>query len=100
MAKITLLEEHCWVLRSTRTRPSGSVDVLYYETPPMWNRSPVRATIFTSFEAGEAHLRLLKERDLKNVRGWADGSFEVFDVVPLYGEILNSPNGTTFTVKH
>ncbi|USN15224.1 hypothetical protein KIKIMORA_00780 [Brevundimonas phage vB_BpoS-Kikimora] len=99
MAKITFLEEHCWVLRSTRTRPDGAIDVSYYETPPMWTRAPTRATIFTSFEAGEAHLRLLKERDLKGCKGWADGSIEVFDIVPLYGEILNSPNGTTIEVK-
>ncbi|UTC28742.1 hypothetical protein MARCHEWKA_02300 [Brevundimonas phage vB_BpoS-Marchewka] len=99
MSKITLLEEHCWVLRSTKTSPDGVVRVVYYETPPMWNRAPTRATIFTSFEAGEAHLRLLRERDLRGLKGWADGSTEVFDVVPLYGEILHSPNGKTFEVK-
>lgn len=99
MNKITLLEENCWVIRATRTRTSGAVDVFYYETPPMWNRAPMRATIFTTFEAAEAHLRLLKTRDLKDCKGWADGTVETFDVVPLYGEILNSPNGKTITVK-
>ncbi|USN13900.1 hypothetical protein PAPPERLAPAPP_02260 [Brevundimonas phage vB_BpoS-Papperlapapp] len=99
MSKITLLEENCYVLRSTKTAPDGAVQVRYYMTPSTWTRAPHHGTIFHDFDIGEAHLRLLQTRDLRGAKGWADGSTEVFDVVPLYGEILQSPNGTTFEVK-
>lgn len=88
--KITFLAVDLWVIRSTRTK-DGEARVLYYETPSIWNRSPPSATVFTSYEAAEAHLHLFHKRD-KAPKGWADGSVEVLDVVPLFTEILHSPN--------
>lgn len=93
MTKITFLAENCYVIRSTRTKPSGEVIVRYYVTPPTWNTSPMNATIFTDIEAGEAHLRLFQKRDVHGP--WADGSAEVFDVVPLHGAITTGPGGIT-----
>lgn len=88
---ITFPAADLWVIRSTRTR-EGEVRAMYYETPAIWNTAPTRATVFTSYEAAEGHLHLFHSRD-KAPKGWADGSVEVLDVVPLYTEILHSPNG-------
>ena len=87
--KITLLAENLYIIRSTRTKLNGDVIVSYYETPSVWNRSPVKATIFTDYENGEAHLNMYHNRDAAP-KGWADGSKEILDVVPLYGELLSN----------
>lgn len=95
--KITLDAEDLYIIRSNRTKPCGEVVVTYYESPPCWNKAPVQATLFTSYEIAEAHMSLFRERDAGEC--WADGSVEVLDVVPLYGEILHSPNASTVHVK-
>lgn len=92
MNKITLLAENCWVIRSTRTKPSGEVIVAYYCTPSTWNRAPVRATIFSDYEAAEGHLNLYHKRDRAPL-GWADGSTEVIDIVPLHGAVVGASGG-------
>lgn len=97
--KITLLAERLYIIRSARTKPSGEVLTRYYETPSTWNMSPMEATIFQNYEAGEGHLAMYRKRDAAP-KGWADGSTEVLDVVPLYGEILQSPNGSTISAGH
>ena len=97
--KVVLLAEKLYVMRSTRTKPDGEVRVTYYETPSTWNRSPMEAVIFQNYESGEGHLQLLRERDLKGMKGWADGSTEVIDIVPLYGEILTSPNAARLLLR-
>lgn len=84
--KITLLAADTYVIRSTRIKPNGVSLVAYYETPSTWNKNPTKATLFRDFEAAMGHLLLYNERD-KAKHGWADGSKELFDVVPLYGEI-------------
>lgn len=91
--KITLLAEKLYIIRSIKTKPNGHVDTIYYMTPSLWNSSPMEATIFQNFEAGEAHMEMLEHAD------WADGSTEVLDVVPLYGEILQSPNAVIIKKK-
>jgi len=63
--------------------------VLYYMTPSMWTSAPPHATIF-SYEAAEAHMILYHQRD--GGYEWHDGSTEILEVVPLYGEIMNCPN--------
>lgn len=88
MPKVTLLAERLYIIRSAKTKPTGEVDVRYYETPSVWNASPLQATIFQNYDAGEGHMQALERAN------WADGSTEVVDVVPLYGEILQSPNAT------
>ena len=106
--KITLLTDDLWVIRSTRqlviTEMKDLVSdikiIKYYETPSTWNTAPTKATIFTSYEAAEGHMRLMFERDFKGMPPvWADGSVEHFDVVSLSGEIIHSPNGKTIQVK-
>lgn len=94
--KITLNAERLYIIRSSRLLPDGTVVVRYYKTPAVWNTSPIEATIF-NYDAGVAHLRMYHERD-KAKKGWADGSIETLDVVPLYGEILGSPNGKTINL--
>lgn len=86
MTKITLLAENCFVIRSTRTKPSGEVVVSYYGTPSTWFRAPVRATIFSDYECAEGHLNLYHKRDRAPL-GWADGSREVFDIVGLHAAV-------------
>lgn len=95
MEKIKLEADKVYIIRSTKTSPKGQVTVRYYETPSIWNTSPAEATIFRDFDVGCAHLNMYHERDAAP-NGWADGSKEVLDVVPLYGEILNSPNAGNY----
>lgn len=95
--KISLSADRLYIIRSRRERPDGQVTVRYYETPAVWNASPMEATVFQNYESGAAHLRMYHERD-RPKRGWADGSVEVLDVVPLYGEIINSPNGVSIRI--
>ena len=96
--KITLLAENLYIIRSVRTKPDGVVITSYYETPSTWNTSPVKATIFTDYENGETHLNMYHNRDAAP-KGWADGSKEIIDVVPLYGELQQSPNVRRFDTK-
>ncbi len=96
--KITLLAENLYLIRSTRTKTNGEVIVSYYETPSTWNKSPMKATLFQDYENGEGHLTMYRERDAAKL-GWADGSKEVLDVVPLYGELMQSPNAKHIEVK-
>lgn len=99
MSKITLLAENLYIIRSTSTYPDGcSASVRYYVTPSTWTVAPTKATLFLSYEAGEAHLTMYHYRD-KSSNGWADGRTEVLDVVPLYGEVLTSPNSTIVDMK-
>lgn len=98
MSKITLLAENLYIIRSTSTHTDGSTSVEYYMTPVMWTKAPTRATIFQQYEAGEAHLNMYYRRD-KSDKWWADGRTEVLDVVPLYGEVLTSPNSTIVNMK-
>ena len=95
--KVTLNAEDLYVLRSTVTHVDGAIDVRYYETVAAWNSAPVKATLFTDFDIGVAHMHMVS-RELGHVTR-ADGGKEVFDVVPLYGEILNSPNGHTVHIN-
>lgn len=88
MAKITLLAEKMFIIRSTKTKPDGVVDISYYESPSVWNRNPAFATIFQDYDIGEAHLYLYKNRDSAKL-GWADGSQEVLEVVPMYGALMS-----------
>jgi len=81
-----MLVENCWVIRSVRTKPDGQQIVAYYETPSTWNASPVEATIFRNYEAGAGHLKMYHDMD-KAPRGWADGSKEIIDVVPMHGAL-------------
>ncbi|MGQ0700391.1 MAG: hypothetical protein ACT4PZ_19400 [Panacagrimonas sp.] len=92
MKKIALIADDMWVIRSSRTLCGKLFSTTYYETPSTWNTAPSKATIFSSYEAAEGHMRMLRERDLKDCKGWADGSEEVFDLVPLATEIRHSPN--------
>lgn len=96
MQKITLNADELFIIRSVKTSPEGVEETRYYESPSVWNSAPTKATMFTDFEIGEAHLNMMAERDVRD-SSWADGSTEVFDVVPLFGEILNSPNAVMIT---
>lgn len=96
--RLTLHADDLWVIRSVRTPPAGESRTMYYETPSTWNKAPTMATIFTTYEAAAAHLTLFQQRDAAP-KGWADGSTELLDVVPLWSEIQHSPNGVSFTVK-
>ena len=98
MSKITLLAENLYIIRSTKTNPGGEVIISYYETPSTWNKAPMKATLFQDYENGEGHLAMYRKRDAAKL-GWADGSTEVLDVVPLYGEMLNTPNSTHIEIK-
>lgn len=93
MPKLTLDGDKLFVLRSTKIKPDGSRVIRYYESRTMWNASPMHATIFTDYDAAHHHQHDVWKRQPK--KGWADGSTEVLDVVPLIGEILLSPNGVT-----
>lgn len=93
MPKITLDGDKLYVIRSTRIKPDGSKHVSYFMSRKMWTRSPVSATIFCDYDAA-CHLQYDVHQDAPK-KGWADGSTEVFDVVPLIGEIMLSPNGVT-----
>lgn len=84
--KIILLEEKCYIIRSTRTTLDNKQIISYYMTPSMWTKAPTDGTIFTDYAAGEAHLNMYHSRD-KAPKGWADGSTEILDVVTLIGEI-------------
>ncbi len=97
--KITLLEENCWVLRSTKTRLDGTKDVKYFMTIPKWTHAPTAATIFHDEETGDIFRQMVVADRPKDYKGWADGSTEVLDVVPLYGEILTSPNAKKIQIK-
>lgn len=97
-AKITLKAEDLYIIRSISTFSDGQKKVQYYESPSVWNSSPLHVTLFTSYEAAESHLFMYDSRD-KAKKGWADGRTEVMDVVPLYGEILQSPNAIHLKVK-
>lgn len=90
--RIGLDERNCWIIRSRRTLPCGRIDVMYYETPAVWNRLPALATIFRSYEAADAHLNMYHHRDAAP-KGWADGSIEVMDVVPLLGALRERQRG-------
>ncbi len=83
--KVTLLSEKLWVIRSTKVRKNGSVDVMYYETPSTWNRSPMDAVLFQNYESAEGHLRLFRQRDMPATTVWWDGATETIDVVPFLG---------------
>jgi len=101
--KITLLAENLFIIRTTMTWPNDSnkndkKEVRYYETPSTWNTSPTAATIFQNYEAGEAHLNMYNRRD-KAPKGWMDGRKEIIEVVPLYGEILLSPNAKKIEIR-
>lgn len=98
MAKIKLAVENLYIIRSTRTKPDGEVIISYYETPSTWNKNPMKATVFQDYENGEGHLAMYNQRD-KAKFGWADGSTEVLEVVPMYGEILNTPNAVHIEIK-
>lgn len=98
MPKITLLAENLYLIRSTQTFVDGHVNVWYYETPSVWNKSPLRATLFQDYENGEGHLNMYHERD-KGKGAWFDGRKEVLEVVPMYGELINSPNGKVIEIK-
>lgn len=96
--KLTMLAETLYIIRSRKLKAGKLLKTIYYETPAMWNTSPMAATIFRTFEAGEAHLNMYHKRD-KPQLGWADGSIEQLDVVPLHGEILQSPNAIRLEIK-
>lgn len=96
--KITLLSENLYIIRCIHTFVDGSTSTLYYMTPAMWTKAPTRATIFCDYDAGTAHMNMYHKRD-RSPRGWADGRTEILDVVPLYGEIITSPNATVVEVK-
>lgn len=89
--KITLLSENLYIIRCVHTFVDGSTQTVYYMTPAVWTKAPPRATIFCDYDAAEAHLNMYHARDRAPL-GWGDGRKEVLDVVPLYGEILSSPN--------
>lgn len=89
MKKIALDEDRLFVIRSVRTKPNGKPIIMYYESPAVWNKSAVFATLFRDYDIGVAHLTMFNQRDqAKN--GWADGSKEVLDVVPLYGCLVKT----------
>ncbi len=90
--KITMPMDDLWIIRTVFTWEDGRSETRYYETPSTWNRSPVVATIFTTYDAAAGHLTMFHKRD-KAPKGWADGRQEVLDVVPLHTEIIHSPNG-------
>ena len=90
-----------WIIRTTWTwphEPGREPKVMYYMTPAMWTASPIDATMFMDYDAGSAHMIMMQQRD-KASKGWFDKREEVIEVVPLYGEILNSPNGVDLHVK-
>jgi hypothetical protein len=99
MSKVTLLSENLYIIRETRTHLDRQVVTRYYVTPSTWTTAPTQCTIFTDYDAGVGHLQLYRNRDLKGKTLWADGSTCVYDVVPLYGEIMQSPNGVDIEVK-
>lgn len=75
--KITMLAEHCWIIRSQRP---GDVP-RYYEAMNIWNKSPAHATIY--------HSELAAHNDRCNFAkfmGRTKG--EIIDVVPLYGALI------------
>ena len=86
---IELRAEALYILRSTFIFPDGHKSLQYYESPSMWNKSPAMATIFTTYEAADAHLNMYAMRDRAKL-GWADGQIEHIDVVPLFGELTKS----------
>jgi len=96
--KIELSAERLYIMRATYTHTDGRIEVRYYETPSMWNKSPMEATIFQNYESGEGHLNRFVKRD-KAKGGWFDGRKEVLEIVPLYGEILQSPNAKRIEVR-
>lgn len=99
--KVTLLAERLWLIRSQVSTPAGElVETRYYETVPAWNKSPMEATLFQNYEAAEAHLGMVRHNfNIYQPKGRADGNKEVFDIVSLYTEMLNSPNAKKITVK-
>lgn len=77
LPKITLLAEHCWIIRSERP---GHVP-RYYEAMNIWNGSPAHATIY--------HSELAAHNDRCNyVKFVGRAKGEVIDVVPLYGALI------------
>lgn len=92
MSKITLLADSLWVIRSTKTPPGGAEEVRYYESPAVWNKSPAHATIFRDFDIAAAHISIIHKASAP--LGWADGSREVLDAVPLHGALVQKSSGT------
>lgn len=91
VTKIAFNVDDLYIIRSICTWKDGAKKISYYESPSVWNNSPTKATIFTSYEAAESHFNMYHTRD-KAPLGWSDNRKEVIDVVPLHGEIVNSPN--------
>lgn len=91
--------EKLYVIRSVRTKDGKPFKTEYYMTPAMWTKNPIDATIFCDYDAGTAHLNLFRTRDWGPDTKWQDGAVEEFDVVPLYGEIIQSPNATHIEIK-
>lgn len=91
--KVTLDGARLYLLRSTRTHTDGKKTVQYYLSKTLWSGNPLLATIFQDYDAAHHHQHLVWMGRPK--KGWADGSTEVFDVVPFQGEVLTSPNGIT-----
>lgn len=98
--KVTFLAENLFIIRTTMTWPNEPErkEVRYYETPSTWNKSPMEATIFQNYDAGEGHLHMYHKRD-KAPKGWFDGRKEIIEVVPLVGEIINSPNSIKININ-
>lgn len=89
MATIRLNEENLFVIKSTRIRPSGNIEISYYESPSVWiTGSPIMATLFRDYDAAWRHVTMYQQRDAAP-KGWADGSTETFDVVPCLPEMLS-----------
>ena len=98
MCKITLDAEKLYLIRSTSIFKDGTTEVRYYEAPSCWNKSPMHCVIFTDYDQAVGHLQMYHKRD-KAPKGWADGRTEYIDVVPMYHEILLSPNSIEIEIK-
>ena len=91
--KITLNADKAYVIRSRHTIGLAVIRTEYYMHHTIWTSCPTDATIYRDLDAAEKQVYTLRYTHAPFVKDC------ILEAVPLYGEIITSPNGKTMIVK-